>query len=196
LAPGAHNTTNMPDKCPKFLSALIFSALAVTAIIFSCLAVASCEFIKYTDPAADAPDGATLTAGLFKFEVADMGECVTYSESEVESLTLMEKTAMVCGFLAPCIGILGLALATLELFLCDRCCVGCIVSVLFAFATIAQSLTFMFLRSDSFCSVTSCTVGAGGIYSIVAVSVLCVTGCTLGCIPKSEPLLTRGKGGD
>ena len=85
----------MPDNCAKFLSALIFSALAATAIIFSCLAVASCDFIKYTDPAADAPDGATLTAGLFKFEVADIGECVTYNESEADSLSNIEKTAMV-----------------------------------------------------------------------------------------------------
>ena len=110
--------------------------------------------------------------------------------------SIFHSYLQVCGFLAPCFGILGLALAALELFLCDRCCVGCIVSFLFSFATIAQSLTFMFLRSDSFCSVTSCTIGAGGVYSIVAVSVMLLAGCTLGCIPKGEPLLTGGKGDD
>ena len=69
------------------------------------------------------------------------------------------------------------------------------MSILFSFATIAQSLTFMFLRSESFCSVTGCNMGDGAIYSIVAVSVMFVAGCTLGCIPKSEPLLMPGGGG-
>ena len=101
----------------------------------------------------------------------------------------------VCGFLAPCFAIVALALATLELFLCDKCCIGLFVSILFSFATIAQSLTFMFLRSESFCSVTGCNMGDGAIYSIVAVSVMFVAGCTLGCIPKSEPLLMPGGGG-
>ena len=104
------------------------------------------------------------------------------------------RSQKVCGFLAPCFAIVALALATLELFLCDKCCIGLFVSILFSFATIAQSLTFMFLRSESFCSVTGCNMGDGAIYSIVAVSVMFVAGCTLGCIPKSEPLLMPGGG--
>ena len=97
--------------------------------------------------------------------------------------------SQVCGFLAPCFAIVALALAAVELFLCDKCCIGLFVSILFSFATIAQSLTFMFLRSESFCSVTGCSMGDGAIYSIIAVSILFVAGCTLGCIPKGEPLL-------
>mmetsp|Transcript_14748 Transcript_14748/g.42471 ORF Transcript_14748/g.42471 Transcript_14748/m.42471 type:complete len:182 (+) Transcript_14748:315-860(+) len=176
----------MAGKCGKFLIALMFSALTIAAIVFSCLTVAACDYVTYLDD-----QGERKMAGLFKFEVPGEvdGECVTYTESEVDSLTNLEKTAMVCGFLAPCFAIVALALATLELFLCDKCCIGLFVSILFSFATIAQSLTFMFLRSESFCSVTGCNMGDGAIYSIVAVSVMFVAGCTLGCIPKSEPLL-------
>lgn len=175
----------MAEKCAKFFVAVAFSFLTMVAIVFSILAVAVCDYVTYADD-----QGETKMAGLFKFEVpGENGQCVTYTESEVDSLSNLEKTAMVCGFLAPCFAIVALALAAVELFLCDKCCIGLFVSTLFSFATIAQSLTFMFLRSESFCSVTGCSMGDGATYSIVAVSLLFVAGCTLGCIPKGEPLL-------
>ena len=209
----------MAGKCAKFFVAVAFSALTMVAIVFSILTVAVCDYVTYADD-----QGETKMAGLFKFEIpGETGQCVTYTESEVDSLSNLEKTAMVrvafciylllvlvlmatshifniifhitfvllqvCGFLAPCFAIVALALAAVELFLCDKCCIGLFVSTLFSFATIAQSLTFMFLRSESFCSVTGCSMGDGATYSIVAVSLLFVAGCTLGCIPKGEPLL-------
>lgn len=84
----------MAGKCIKFLIAMMFSALTIAAIVFSCLTVASCDFVTYLDD-----QGQTKMAGLFKFEVPGEGmegECVTYTESEVDSLTNLEKTAMVC----------------------------------------------------------------------------------------------------
>ena len=85
----------MPEECGRFLTALIFSVLTFAAIVFSFLVVVSCEFIKYTDSAVDLPDGATLSAGLFTFEVPDVDGCVRYSESEVDLLNTLEKTAAV-----------------------------------------------------------------------------------------------------
>ena len=91
----------MAGKCIKFLIAMMFSALTIAAIVFSILTVASCDYVTYLDD-----QGQTKMAGLFKFEVPGEGmegECVTYTESEVDSLTNLEKTAMVrtsdlCGY--------------------------------------------------------------------------------------------------
>jgi len=83
----------MAGKCIKFLYAMVFSSLTIAAIVFSCLTVASCDYVTYLDD-----QGQTKMAGLFKFEVPGEGmegECVTYTESEVDSLTNLEKTAMV-----------------------------------------------------------------------------------------------------
>lgn len=83
----------MAGKCIKFLIAMMFSALTIAAIVFSCLTVAACDYVTYLDD-----QGQTKMAGLFKFEVPGEGmegECVTYTESEVDSLTNLEKTAMV-----------------------------------------------------------------------------------------------------
>ena len=84
----------MAGKCAKFLVAVTFSALTMVAIVFSILAVAVCDYVTYLDD-----QGETKMAGLFKFEVPGEtgvdGQCVTYTESEVDSLTNLEKTAMV-----------------------------------------------------------------------------------------------------
>ena len=84
----------MAGKCIKFLYAVVFSSLTIAAIVFSCLTVASCDYVTYLDD-----QGQTKMAGLFKFEVPGEegmeGECVPYTESEVDSLTNLEKTAMV-----------------------------------------------------------------------------------------------------
>lgn len=81
----------MAEKCAKFFVAVAFSFLTMVAIVFSILAVAVCDYVTYADD-----QGETMMAGLFKFEVpGEKGQCVTYTESEVDSLSNLEKTAMV-----------------------------------------------------------------------------------------------------
>ena len=81
----------MAGKCGKFFVAVVFSALTMVAIVFSILTVAVCDYVTYADD-----QGETKMAGLFKFEIpGETGQCVTYTESEVDSLSNLEKTAMV-----------------------------------------------------------------------------------------------------
>lgn len=99
----------MAEKCAKFFVAVAFSFLTMVAIVFSILAVAVCDYVTYADD-----QGETKMAGLFKFEVpGEMGQCVTYTESEVDSLSNLEKTAMVR--VAFCIYLLCLVLVLMAI---------------------------------------------------------------------------------
>jgi hypothetical protein len=82
----------MGEKGVKFAIAMMFSTLAIAAIVFSIMAVSACDFVTYMDD-----KGETKMAGLFKFEVPGEGDqrCVTYTDGEVNSLSNLEKSAMV-----------------------------------------------------------------------------------------------------